>query len=262
MQQSWHERLTMFNEKVVVITGGGRGLGLGIARRFGQNGAHVVVAELDPDLGAQAAALLQDEGFSATFAPLDVREPEQSLALVAKVVSESGRLDVWVNNAGISTVAPAAALTRQQWDDLIAVNLSGVFYCAQAAGRQMLAQGHGVIINIASVTGMMHIEGRAAYSVAKAGVVALTEALGIEWAGRGVRVVGIAPGVVLTDMVQAVFDEGIAARETYERRTPMRRLGTVEEIAEAAFYLASEEASYITAETMRVDGGWTAYQLF
>ena len=262
MQQSWHKRLTMYNEKVVVVTGAGRGLGLGIARRFGQNGAHVLVAELDPALGAQAAALLRAEGISATFAPLDVPEPGQSLALVAKIVSEHGRLDVWVNNAGISTVAPAEALTRQQWDNLIAVNLSGVFYCAQAAGRQMLAQGHGVIINIASVTGMVHIEGRAAYSVAKAGVIALTEALGIEWAGRGVRVVGIAPGVVLTDMVQAVFDQGVAARETYERRTPMRRLGTVEEIAEAALYLASEEASYITAETMRVDGGWTAYQLF
>jgi NAD(P)-dependent dehydrogenase (short-subunit alcohol dehydrogenase family) len=252
----------MFANKIIVITGAGRGLGLGLARRFGQTGAHVVLAELDEAAGRLAAAALQAEGLAAIFAPLDVRDSAQSLALVVDLVVQYGRLDVWVNNAGISTIAPAETLTRQQWDDLIAVNLSGVFACAQAAGRQMLAQGQGVIINIASVTGLVHIEGRAAYSVAKAGVIALTEALGIEWASRGVRVVGIAPGVVLTDMAQAVFDQGIATRATYERRTPLRRLGTVDEIAEAALYLASEEASYITAETVRVDGGWTAYQLF
>ena len=126
----------------------------------------------------------------------------------------------------------------------------------------MLAQGKGVIINMASVTGLLHIEGRAAYSVSKAGVIALTEALGIEWANRGVRVVGIAPGVVATPMAQAVFDAGVASQATYERRTPMHRLGSVDEIADAALFLASDEAAYITAETLRVDGGWTAYQLF
>ena len=108
---------------------------------------------------------------------------------------------------------------------------------------------------VPSVTGLLHIEGRAAYSVTKAGVVALTEALGIEWAKRGVRVVAIAPGVVLTPMVQEVFDQGQALQATYERRTPMHRLGSVDEIAEAALFLTSDEAAYITAETLRVDGG-------
>lgn len=249
-------------QQIVVITGAGRGLGLGMAQRFGQAGARVIVAELDAALGRQATTDLQSAGIAASFAPLDVRDPAQSRALVAKVVQAYGRLDVWVNNAGISTIAPAETLDSAAWDALVAVNLSGVFYCAQAAGQQMLAQGKGVIINIASVTGLLHIEGRAAYSVTKAGVVALTEALGIEWAKRGVRVVGIAPGVVATPMAQAVFNQGIAPQATYERRTPMHRLGTVEEIAEAAFFLASDEAAYITAETLRVDGGWTAYQLF
>lgn len=251
-----------FENRVVVITGGGRGLGLGMAQRFARAGAQVIIAELEADLGEQAAARLQRDGFRGIYKPLDVRNPEESVALVAELASTFGRLDVWVNNAGISVVAPAEGLTWQEWDNVLAVNLSGLFYCAQAAGKQMLAQGQGVIVNIASVTGMLHIEGRAAYSVAKAGVIALTEALGIEWANRGVRVVGVAPGVVLTPMVHELFDQGLADRTSYERRTPLQRLGTVEEIAEAVYYLASIEASYITAETMRVDGGWTAYQMF
>lgn len=254
--------MSSFEQRIVVITGAGRGLGLGMARRFGQAGAQVILAELDALLGQQAAAELQSAGISAHFAPLDVRDPAQSRALVAAVVNAHGRLDVWVNNAGVSTIAPAETLASATWADLLAVNLSGAFYCAQAAGQQMLAQGKGVIINLASVTGLLHIEGRAAYSVSKAGVVALTEALGIEWANRGVRVVGIAPGVVATPMAQAVFDAGVASQATYERRTPMHRLGSVDEIAEAALFLASDEAAYITAETLRVDGGWTAYQLF
>jgi NAD(P)-dependent dehydrogenase (short-subunit alcohol dehydrogenase family) len=140
--------------------------------------------------------------------------------------------------------------------------LSGAFYCAQAAGRQMLAQGSGVIVNIASVQGYQYIEGRVANSVSKAGLIMLTEALGIEWAGRGVRVVGVARAGVLTGQVRQEIAEGTASLEAYERRTPLHRLGTVEEIAEAVLFLASDEASYITAETLRVDGGWVAYQFF
>lgn len=126
----------------------------------------------------------------------------------------------------------------------------------------MLAHGHGVIINIASVTGLLHEQGRVAYSTAKAGVIALTEALGIEWAQRGVRVVGIAPGVVMTDTARETVAEGQGTAADWERRTPMRRLGTIHEIAEAALFLSSGDASYIVGETLRVDGGWTAYQLF
>lgn len=252
----------MVEDRVVVITGAGRGLGLGMARRFGQDGAHVVVAELDPDTGSQAAASLSAEGIAAAFEPLDVSKPEQSVALVDSLVKAHGHIDVWVNNAGIAHKAPAELLPLEAWDESIAVMLSGVFYCSQAVGKQMLKQGSGVIVNVASVGGMKHIEGRVAYSVPKAGVIMLTQALGIEWAKRGVRVVGIAPGVVMTEMVQKGIDEGTAKLDAYIRRTPLRRLGTVQEIAEAVFFLASDEASYIVGEVMRVDGGWVAYQLF
>ena len=251
-----------FDQKTVVITGAGQGLGFGMARRFGQAGAHVVIADVNAGTGEAAATMLRGEGFSTQFEALDVREPAQSLALVEKLAQARGGLDVWVNNAGISRLAQAEDMPRAYWDDSIAVMLSGTFYCCQAAGRWMLAQGRGVIVNVASVTGMLHEKERVAYSAAKAGVVALTEALGVEWAGRGVRVVGVAPSVVMTDMVKQAMEQGAGSRETFERRTPMRRLGKVEEIAETVFYLASDEAAYIVAETIRVDGGWVAYQLF
>ena len=126
----------------------------------------------------------------------------------------------------------------------------------------MLARGWGIIVNMASVNGYLAVEGRVAYSTAKAGLIMLTQALGIEWANRGVRVVGLAAGVVLTEMVEKGLAEGTALLEAYERRTPMRRLGTSQEIAEAVLYLASDEASYIVGEVLRVDGSWGAYQLF
>lgn len=248
--------------QVVVITGAGRGLGLGMARRFGREGAHVVLAEREVALGAAAAEALRAEGLNASFEVLDVRDAAMSIALAEAVTRAHGRIDAWINNAGVSHLGPAESLSQLDWDDSIATMLSGTFYCCQAAGRHMLARGAGVIVNIASVTGLMHETGRAAYSTAKAGVIALTEALGIEWAKRGVRVVGIAPGVIMTEMVQQTIADGQGTQAAWERRTPMRRLGSIDEVAEAAVFLSSAEASYIVGETLRVDGGWAAYQLF
>jgi NAD(P)-dependent dehydrogenase (short-subunit alcohol dehydrogenase family) len=251
-----------FSGKTVVITGAGRGLGLGMARRFGQVGAHVVVAELVTERGKQAVKQLESEGLSASYEPLDVRDPKQSAALVDKIVAERGQIDVWVNNAGIAFIGAAETLPIEQWNESIAVMLSGSFYCAQAVGRHMLARGRGVIVNLGSVDSYKAIEERVAYCTAKAGILMLTEMLGVEWAKRGVRVVGVAPGPILTELVKQVIADGKASAELYERRTPLHKLGTVEDIAEAVLFLASDEASYITAETLRVDGGWVAYQLF
>ncbi|HZQ06106.1 MAG TPA: SDR family oxidoreductase [Anaerolineae bacterium] len=251
-----------FGGKTVVITGAGRGLGLAMARRFGQAGAHVVIAEIIRERGQSAAETLSQEGISAQFAPLDVRVPEQSVSLVNQIAQERGKIDVWVNNAGLAFIAPAESLPIKQWDETMAVMVSGSFYCSQAVGRQMLKQGRGVIINMGSVDSFKAIEERVAYCTAKAAIVMLTQALAIEWAKRGVRVVAIAPGPIRTELVQQVFAEGKASPELYIRRTPLHKLGTVEDIAEAALFLASDEASYITGETLRVDGGWVAYQLF
>jgi NAD(P)-dependent dehydrogenase (short-subunit alcohol dehydrogenase family) len=251
-----------FSGTTVVITGGGRGLGLGMARRFAQANAHVVIAEIDREAGRHSSDALRAQGLDSSFEPLDVRDPQQSLALVEKVVRERGGIDVWVNNAGVEHNGPAEGLSRRDWDETLGVMISGTFFCSQAVARPMLARGKGVIINLASVNAFNAIEGRVAYCTAKAAIVMLTQALGVEWAKRGVRVVGIAPGVVRTDLVERIMAEGWASEPLYERRTPMHRLGKVEEIAEAALFLASDRARYITAETLRVDGGWSAYQLF
>ncbi len=251
-----------FADTTVVITGGGRGLGLGMARRFAQAKAHVVIAEIDRVAGTSSASALRSEGLAATFEPLDVRDPTQSPALVERLVAERGGIDTWVNNAGVEYNGPAEDLSRRDWDETLNVMVSGTFFCSQAVARHMLARGRGVIINVASVNAFKAIEGRVAYCTAKAAIVMLTQALGIEWAKRGVRVVGIAPGVVRTELVERIMKEGWASEQLYERRTPMHRLGKVDEIAEAVLFLASDQARYITAETLRIDGGWVAYQLF
>lgn len=248
--------------RTVVITGAARGLGLGMARRFADAGDRVVLTDIDTQAGAAAAAELAGHGGQVTFQALDVRDPTMVDAMVGAIRASHGAIDVWINNAGIARKGPAETLALEDWDQSIAVMLSGAFHCARSAGRVMLEQGRGVIVNIASVNGYQAIEGRVAYSVAKAGLVMLTQALGIEWAARGVRVVGVAPGVVMTELVSQGIGAGTASVAAYERRTPMGRLGEVDEVAEAVVFLASDDASYIVGETLRVDGGWTAYQLF
>jgi len=270
-----------FTGKVVVVTGAARGLGRAISRRFAEEGATVVLADLDGEAARETAAAIDlkcasfagaaeaeraSEARAAHFrvqsTQIDVRDPAACRVLADAVAAEHGRLDVWVNNAGVWRRAPAETMPAAAWEDSLAVMLSGAFYGSQAAAAHMLPAGRGVIVNISSVEAYQIVEGHVAYSVAKAGLVQLTEALGVEWAGRGVRVVGVAPGVLATGWLERDAGWGAALAQTYERRTPMHRLGQPEEVAEAVLFLASDEASYITAETLPVDGGWTAYQLF
>jgi 2-deoxy-D-gluconate 3-dehydrogenase len=214
-------------------------------------------------LGAQAAETLRGLGLSASFTPLDVCEPAQSLALVDTLAKERGPVDVWVNNPGglIQSVL-AESYPREAWAETLASVLSGPFYCSQAVGRHMLQQGRGVVINVVSVEGFRPVEGHVSHSTASAGLIMLTQALGIEWAKQGVRVVGVAVNVETDAGAREKGTVGIAYEQGLQRRTPLHRRGSLEELSEAVFYLASDAAQYIVAETLRVDGGWLAYQLF
>lgn len=246
-----------FQDQVVVITGAGRGIGYSLAERFGSEGAKVVIAEKNPETGAASAQKL-----NATFESLDVSDAANVKQVVEAVVKRYGRIDVWVNNAGIAHKGYAVDLEPSDWDADIGVMLSGAFYCAKYVGKVMIEQGRGSMVNVASVNGLFAQKGRAPYCSAKAGLIMLTKVLASEWAEHGIRVNAVAPGVVMTELVQQGIDQGIVTEQTYLSRIPMGRMGELTEVVEAVTFLASDEASFVTGEVLRVDGGWTAYHLF
>ncbi len=247
-----------FQDKVACITGAGRGIGYALAEAFAREGAKVIIAEIDPETGAGAA-----EKLNAAFEQLDVRDPLAVTRVVQSIRDRFGLIDIWINNAGVAHKGTAVELTPEDWDADINVMLSGAFYCANQVGRIMLEQGSGNMVNIASVNGLLAQKARAPYCSAKAGLIMLTKVLAAEWAEHGVRVNAVAPGVVMTDLVQEGIDQGIVTEEAYLGRIPMGRLGTLDEVVESVLFLANdEESSYMTGEILRVDGGWTAYHLF
>lgn len=245
--------------RVAIITGAGRGIGYGIAQRLGRAGAVIVIAEFNAQTGQAAAETLGAEGLTAHYLPVDVRDPDSVEGLTRVVLSQFGRIDILVNNAGLAQIGPTETFPLEHWQQQVDVMYNGVFYCMQSVGRVMLEQGRGVILNISSIGGLGAWPMRSAYNSAKAAVISLTENIGCEWARRGVRVVAIAPGVTRTAMLQQMVDEGIATLEKYNNRTPMKRVAEIDEIASVAQFLVSDRASYITATTVTVDGGWTAW---
>ncbi|MCE2489987.1 MAG: glucose 1-dehydrogenase [Anaerolineae bacterium] len=245
--------------RVAIITGAGRGIGLAIARNFCEAGATAVIAELDADAGEQAAQALRDEGHDAWARQCDVRSRESVDALVEAVQTRHGCIDILVNNAGMNFVSPTECQPDSDWHLQVDVMLNGVFICTRAVGTVMLRQQSGVILNISSIAGYGAWPLRSAYDAVKAAVISLTENVGCEWARRGVRVVSVAPGVTRTNILQSLVDQGVASLDQYNRRTPMGRVADVEEIASVARFLVSDRASYITATTLAVDGGWVAW---
>ncbi len=245
--------------RVAIVTGAGQGMGLAFARALAAAGASVTVAEVDQATGRAAADAINATGGDATFYPVDVRDASQIQAMVDDLVARHGRVDILVNNAGVAAGGPSEDVTEEEWDRVVGIMFKGVFLCAQAAGRVMLAQGSGVVLNICSMAGVGGWAQRALYTPAKAAAIALTHVLGCEWAARGVRVVGINPGQIETPLNNHVFERGLADREAFTNRAPMRRFGTSEEIADAVLFLVSDEARHITAEVVTIDGGWMAW---
>jgi NAD(P)-dependent dehydrogenase (short-subunit alcohol dehydrogenase family) len=248
------------HDRVAIVTGAGTGLGLAIAHELARAGAHIAVLELDEG-SARAAAdeLTSAHGVTAVPVPTDVSDRAVVDASFAHVASEFGRLDIVVNNAGISRVGPHThEVTDEDWQDTIDVMQTGVFYCMRAAGRLMLPQKQGSIVNVSSIRGFSPNPGRLAYCAVKAAVIMMTKVAAGEWTGEGVRVNAVAPGVERTPMWDADVARGAIDEEFYLDLVPAGRLGDPADVGKLVAYLCSDHASYISGSVVTIDGALTS----
>lgn len=239
-------------DKVAVITGGARGIGAAAARLFYREGAAVAVADFDTLAGE---ALCRDAGSSGgrmAFFQVDVADRASVQAMVDGVMARFGRIDVLVNNAGVTRDAMLGKMTIEQWEKVLAVNLTGVFNCTQAVATVMVNQGAGRIINTSSVVGVYGNVGQTNYAATKAGVIGMTRTWARELGKKGITVNAVAPGFIVTEMTAAVPRKVL---DQMREKTPLSRLGTPEDVAQAYLFLASEDAAYINGVVLPVDGG-------
>jgi 3-oxoacyl-[acyl-carrier protein] reductase len=237
--------------KVAIVTGASRGIGRGIAARLAAHGAHVVAAARAEN-AAETVAEIQQSGGSAELATLDVTVDASIQAMVAGVVERCRRIDILVNNAGIARDQLLLRMKREDWDQVLATNLTAAFTCAQSVLRPMVKQRAGRIINISSVVGQTGNAGQANYAASKAGLIGFSKALAREVASRNITVNVVTPGLIETDMTKAVSDK---AHGEWAAQIPLGRLGTVADVAAAVCFLASDEAAYITGQVLAVNGG-------
>lgn len=253
------------NQRVAVITGAAQGIGAACARAFAEEGAHVVVADVNEVGGTALVRDIAADGGMAIFCKADAGDRRDAERLIAHAVQNFGRLDVLVSNAGIVHAAEFVDLAEEDFDRVLRVNLKGAFLCGQAAARQMLAQpprseapahgGRGVVINMSSVNAVLAIANQVPYTVSKGALNQLTKVMAIALAPHGIRVVGIGPGSIATELLRTAVLTNEAARNRILARTPMGRLGEPDEIARVAVFLASDDASYLTGTTLYPDGG-------
>jgi NAD(P)-dependent dehydrogenase (short-subunit alcohol dehydrogenase family) len=245
------------NEQVAVVTGAARGIGRRVALALAERGYAVAANDLSPP--EEALIEFEQLGAEALGISGDVSDEEAVREMVGDVMEIFGRIDVLVNNAGISGIVPAEQTALADWNRILAVNLTGPFLMSREFGKEMLRQGSGSIVNISSVAGLLGVSDRAAYNASKHGLIGLTRTLAAEWGGRGVRVNAVCPGWVKTEMDQEDQDLGGYTDADIVARTPMARFARPGDIAQAVAFLADSELSgYINGHTLSVDGGWFA----
>lgn len=241
-------------EKVAIVTGASSGIGLAIATLYAQEGAKVVLSDVNQEAGEKAAEAI---GANAVFSKCDVSDSKQVDALVDFAVKTFGSLEIMVNNAGIGALGGVSDATDECWDKTIGINLSGVFYGCRAASSYMKEKGiKGSIINMTSILGTVGMEGAIAYCAAKGGVTNMTHAGALDTAKLGIRINAIAPGFIETGMTKDFLASEFG--DMVRANTPLGYVGKPEDIANAALYLASDESTYVTGEILHVDGGWRA----
>jgi NAD(P)-dependent dehydrogenase (short-subunit alcohol dehydrogenase family) len=246
----------IFKDKVILITGSTFGIGKTTALAFAARGAKVVLSDYIQDEDTEKT--IKENGNDAIFIKCDVSKEEDVKNLVAETIAHFGRLDFCFNNAGIEgTPAPATECTNENWDKTININLTGVWYCMKYQIPEMLKTGGGSIVNNASIAGLVGFGSMPAYVASKHGVVGLTKNVALDYAKQGIRVNAVCPGVIHTPMIDRFTGGDQAAMEQLKAGKPMGRIGQPEEIAETVIFLCSDGASFITGQSIAVDGGWT-----
>ncbi|HEX3930005.1 MAG TPA: SDR family NAD(P)-dependent oxidoreductase [Nocardioides sp.] len=260
--------LVDLHDRVAVVTGAAQGIGFAIARRLAEAGAATVLTDLREDVELAAERLRREDGAAEVEAVvLDASSVDDQEALAAGVLARHGRLDIWVNNAGIYPVHPTLSMTPDEWRSVLSLNLDGTFFGAQAAGRRMVERGQGVIVNVASTSAFrVSNDGVAHYAASKSAVTGLTRALARELGPAGVRVLGVAPVLTVTESTAASTRQVAAAQasgttedavlDRYASRIPLRRTATPEDIARVVLFCVSDLAQYVTGHTVPVDGGF------
>lgn len=246
--------------RVGLVTGGGQGIGKAICVEMAEKGIRVAVNDIRKDTADEVVTLIRKDGGIASCFEADVRKEDEIKAMVGKVLDGFGRIDYLVNNAGVpDQLVPVIKQDTGKWQELIDVHLKGTYLCSKESARSMIGNNFGRIVNITSIAGLNAFPMRTAYSPAKSAIIMLTKVLAIEWASVNINVNAVAPGFIRTEMVEDFIRQGKMNEEEIRNRIPLRRLGTSKEIAEIVLFLCSASASYITGQTIAVDGGWVAY---
>lgn len=238
--------------KVAIITGGASGIGAASARVFVEEGAKVVLVDLNEELGKALEQELKDQNAEVIFVKTNITSEEEVTQLFKQTVETFGKVDIVFNNAGIGRVHPTETLDYAEWRNTVNVDLDGVFLVAREGIREMLKIGGGTIINTASMYGWVGSPGSAAYNAAKGGVINLTRSLALEYADKNIRINSLCPGFIDTPIIPQESKDALAAI------TPMKRLGQSEEMAKAVLFLASDDSSFMTGNSLTIDGGYTA----